>query len=364
MVAVLCVLAVCALQLAQPPSVTASSGLSTAREERVTEAFEHAAAELGAPGAQAAVMRGERMLWAGATGTLDGEAGVARGDRFVIASATKPIVAALLMRLVERHRLALSDTVHEFGVEVPNAEQITLRMLLEHTSGLPEYFDDPLIAMALLDPHHSWTRAEVLAGINRQPAAYPPGERFQYTNSNYIVLGEVIERVSGRSIEEVLSRRVARPLGLRTLSFREHLPGSRIAHGHRPPLGFLGPPQDQYELAGGRTPTDVIGPVWTDGGIATSAVDLARFTAALFRGDVVARRSLGKMTPSDGYGLGLVSAPSPTGGRLYEHTGSYGGFSSILGFDRRTGTSVVAVANTGGEDVAAELARAIRMTLG
>ena len=364
--ALLCTFSLAALQVYEvsPTSATASAGLSSAHRERVRDAFERVVEELGIPGAQAAVRRGGRPLWSGVSGTLDDAVQVRPEDRFVIASTTKPIVATLLMGLVERHRVRLDDTVADFAIDVPNAERITLRMLLAHRSGLPEYFDDPLVAVALLDPRHHWTRAQVLAAISRQPAAFAPGERFEYANSNYIVAGEVIERITGQPIETILSRRVAAPLGLATLSFREHLPGSRIAHGHQPTLGFLGPAQDQYDLAGGRTPSDVIGPVWTDGGIAASARDLARFSAALFAGEIVSRRTVARMTPDGHYGLGLQVGPSPTGGPLYEHPGGYGGFSANLGFDPRTKTSVAVVANTAPEDAAVELARAIRVAVG
>jgi D-alanyl-D-alanine carboxypeptidase len=267
------------------------------------------------------------------------------------------------MRLVERGRLELTETLDRFALDLPSANRITLRMLLAHRSGLPEYFDDPRIALALLNPRHPWTRAEVLAAIGRQPQAFDPGADYRYTNSNYIVLGEVIERVTGRPIEEILSRRIADALGLRKLSFLEQVPGSRIAHGHQPPLGFLGPPQDQYELAGGRTPTDVIGPVWTDGGIATNARNLARFTDALFSGAILARRTVARMTAPAGPGLGIETSRSPTGGRLYGHPGAYGGFSATLSFDPKTGTSVVALANSGPQDAAIELARVVRIAV-
>lgn len=331
--------------LALFPSGAASATIS----ERAERAFRQAFKDSGVPGAQAAVVRDGRVRWHGVAGAIGvpGQSPRAKHrNRFVIASTTKPFVATMVMRLVERRRIDLADHVADFGIDVPNGRSITLEMLLSHTSGLPEYFDDAQVRRSMSDPNHRWTRDQVLAGIARGRPEYPPGARFKYTNSNYIVLGEIVERVTGRSVERNLRRVITGPAGLRTISFREDMDGHPIAHG----TGglFRGVARtDFYYRNGGKTPTDVIGPTWTDGGLAANATDIAGFADALFRGTIVRPRTVERMIPdSSEYGFGVFRTNSPELGEVYGHDGYYGGFGTEMTFDRRTRTAIAVNVNS------------------
>jgi D-alanyl-D-alanine carboxypeptidase len=346
-------------------SPVSDAHLSATSKTRAHRAVTRVIARTASPGAEVAVIRHGRFIWSEAAGVLGvgGQHATRPHDRFVIASATKPIIATLTMHLVEQGEIALTDTVSSFGINVPNGDRITIRMLLEHRSGLPEYFTDPFVNLNLLNPAHPWTREEVIDAIARGRPNFEPDARFEYCNSGYIVLGEILERESGLSIETLLRRVLDKPLGLPTLSFQTEVPGSAIAHGHSSASGEV---VDRYERAGGRVPSDVIGPVWTDGGIASDAKDLARLTDSLFAGKVLERSTVRRMAPvkTGTYGLGLYRRDSVGGGTELGHEGVYGGYTAYVARDQRTGTTVAAVANTDTpEDTATELADAVRASI-
>jgi D-alanyl-D-alanine carboxypeptidase len=281
--------------------------------------------------AQAAVYRDGQLMWWGSRGR--------HADRFVIASVTKTYVATLVLRLAEQGKLSLDDPLSDFVPEVENASRITIRMLLRHRSGLHDYFGDRQISDALDDPDHRWTRDEVIAGIIRRGAQGPPNQRFQYRNTNYVLLGRVLEIAGGAGPERLLQRLIAKPLGLRRTSFRR---GGRLAHA---PVS-----------------SEAIGPVWTDGGIATDARELGRFTDALFGDLILKERTVDSMhagmRDNGGYGLGISRYHSD----VFGHDGYYPPFSADTTYDWSEGTTVsVVVAGRGDATAIAEkLRRATR----
>lgn len=172
----------------------------------------------GVPGAQVAMMRDGELLWSACAGKVslaDQRQYVARSDRFVIASVTKLVIATVTISLVERGELELDSTIDRWLPRIPNAGRITIRMLLSHGSGLPEYFKDEWLREQLHDdPLRHWSRREVIDAIARLGPAAEPGERFAYCNSNYLVLGEILEVCTGKSIGKLVEDYVSRPLRL------------------------------------------------------------------------------------------------------------------------------------------------------
>ena len=266
------------------------------------------------PGAQAAVRRNGTLLWSASAGRIKltgrDEEPVGREDRFVIASVTKLVVACVAMSITKRGELNLDEPIRKWLPDLPNAGRITLRMLLGHTSGLPEYFEDKLLARRLRrEPFYPWTRREVLEAVWRLGAEAKPGESYAYRNSNYVALGEILELCAGKSLESLVRERIAELLGLRTLSFGENYPeGSRVASPH---VTVLGRVFDPLSRTGGEIPSHAAGEVWADGGIAASADDLAAFTEALFGGGLLRQETVEAMTapneraPRGSYGLGV-----------------------------------------------------------
>ena len=317
-------------------AILAAPGASSAQAP-LDAAFTSAARRLHVPNSAAALVRDGRVVWAAATRRTRSS------DRFVLASATKMVVATLVLRLADQGRLALADPLERYVPGVPNGDRVTLAMLLSHRSGLAEYFDLPELADAWDDPRHAWTTAELVAAIRASAPAREPGSGYAYTNTNYILLGAVLERVSGLGLEALLRQQITGPLGLRALSFDRVAPaGGRLLVGHQRRGGRTVDVSDR-----GRVPNDAIGAVWPDGGIASTATDLARLLDALLGGGLLASQTLQQMenTGATGYGLGLSSAEAPTAGRVLGHDGLYGGYTSYAFRDTRTQTTLVVLTN-------------------
>ena len=246
------------------------------------------------------------------------------GDRFRVGSVTKTFVATVVLQLVGEGRLGLEDSVERWlpGV-VPNGAGITVRQLLNHTSGLFAYGGDSDFVMeATRNPLRVWTPREIVAIATAHPPNFAPGEAWSYSDTNYFVLGLIVETATGRTLASELGRRIIAPLRLRATS----LPSApriagRHAHGY-----FLQPLQD---VSVGSPSFD-----WAAGGLVSNARDLAGFFRALLGGRLVRPELLRLMrttvaAPLLGrgyaYGLGLQKVPAPCGA-LWGHTGASPGY--------------------------------------
>jgi D-alanyl-D-alanine carboxypeptidase len=143
------------------------------------------------------------------------------GDRFRVGSITKTFVAALVLRLAEQRRLTLDDSVeHWLPRLVPNGESITVRHLLQHTSGLFDYAADPAtFAPFATDPSHAWQPRELVAIATKHAPAFEPGTGWGYSNTNYVLLGLIGEAATGNTIGAEFERRIFRPLHLWATTF-------------------------------------------------------------------------------------------------------------------------------------------------
>lgn len=342
------------------------------------------------PEAQVAIRRGGALLWSVCAGASRGGP-VRTGanhlanpqDRFVVASATKFVVACATLSLVEKGDLPLDEPVARWLPELPQSDRLTLRMLLSHRSGLREYFDDELIREKLkTDPSAEWRRAELLEAGARLGSEGAPDQRFAYRNINYIAVGEMVARCTGRTVEDVVQERLSEPLGLETLSF------CGTGHGHgrlvSPHKRRFGRAIDLLPRTNATLPSHTIGEVWTDGGIATSARDLATLTEAVFEGrlldpatvDDMTRRSASPGSAVGGvlgalqslyvgrarrsYGLG-VAIEERSEATTFGHEGMYYGWSAVTTFDPQTRVTIAVVTNLAAIPVPAErLERALR----
>ncbi len=327
-----------------------AGGSTPAAEEAVSQsqlqrALDAAVRERRIPGASAAVVRDGEVLWSGVAGdrSLEPQRPVEPGTRFITASAGKTVTAAMILRLADAGRLSLDDRLSDWVPGLPGARRIRIRNLLEHSSGLPDYLSSRAIERTIArHPAHRWTRREVLGAIHG-PLRFRPGSRVGYSNSNYVALGAIIEDVTGLSIERAYRRLIAGPLGLRNSSWRYDR--SLYTRGARP----------YYERRRGRpipgwrhglVATDYVGQVWTDGGLATTAADLARVANALIVGDLLspeARRALLRFRER-GFGRGVFRIHAD-GHALIGHDGLYGGFAAQHWTDPATGTTIVVLAN-------------------
>lgn len=255
-----------------------------ARTEQSTlqAALEHARDVAEAYGLSFAIVRGDGVAWAGATGVeRDGATPLQADAPFVIGSVTKTFVTVALLHQVERGRLSLDDQVTDHLPDVAVAKGATVRDLLAHTSGIADLWI-PLQETLLSDPAHAFSHAEVLARLGEP--WFAPGTAWGYSNTNYVIAGMLLEKVAGRPAEDVIARDVTGPLHLR----------------------------ETWLLAGSRADPRLLETAWatsfwTSGAMRSTAADLARWGAALYGGHSVVRAStLSTMTAfnEDDYGLG------------------------------------------------------------
>jgi D-alanyl-D-alanine carboxypeptidase len=326
-------------------AVIASALPARAGQSALDQALGFARARVGAPGAEATVLVCGRVVWAGFSGVGDvrSRRPVTGRTLFVLASSTKTITATMIMQLVQAGRLSLATPLARFYPRLPNASRITVRNLLNMTSGLPDYLNNTALSNIIDNqPRHRWTRSEVLAAIGKPQFA--PGARYQYSNSNYLILGGIIEQLTGRTIESNFRTTIAAPAGMTSSTFIPTAAGTaRMAHPYtQSSNGAL----TDWWIPGYGLSNDYWGQVWTDGGLASTATDLARFGNALSRGRLVRPATVAQMTnvgPND-YGLGIYGQSFD---RHYwlGHDGDYGGFESEDWTDRSRQVSIAVTTN-------------------
>jgi D-alanyl-D-alanine carboxypeptidase len=239
--------------------------------------------------------------------------GISRADHFRAGSVTKTFVATVVLQLAAEQRLSLSDTVerHLPGLvrgAGNDGRALTLRALLNHTSGLYDFTADTS-GDAPVTP-----RQALRIALTHPPAS--PG-RFSYSNTNYVLLGLVIEQVTGRSYAAEIEHRVIAPLGLTGTSF----PGSRTS---------LPAPHGRAYAADGTDVTDLDPRVaGAAGEMVTTLADLDRFYSALLRGDLLPPRRLREMLDTraahGSYGMGLLPVKLPCGVTVWGHNGRISG---------------------------------------
>lgn len=271
-------------------------------------------------------------------------------DEVRVGSITKTMVATIVLQLVGEGRLALGDTVeHWLPGLVPGGGNVTVRMLLNHTSGIFSYDNDPGFTRAVLaHPYRDWSPDRLIAIGTAHDRLFPPGQGWSYSNTGYLLLGRILEKVTGRSIHVLLAHRVLQPLHLRHTYFATsgRFRG-RYAHGYAPPsLTGAG-----YLDVSHWSPT--VG--WAAGAVVSTAHDTARFYQALLSGHVLAPRLLRQMKTTVGtdlglrYGLGVAEVATPCG-TVWGHNGEITGYQGYAFTDGTGSRSAVVLVPTDGGD--------------
>ena len=261
----------------------------------------------GAYGVTFAAVRDGQLVWSGAVGRhRDGVTTLAADDPLVIGSVTKTFVAAVILQLAEEGRLGLDDALSEHLDLSSISGKITIRQLLDHTSGLADVFNDTTRKGLEERPEHAWTTPEVFKTLHAP--WYQPGEGWAYANTNYFLLGLIIERITGASLADELQARILGPLGLAN---------TRV---------LTGAPDDEGPLAPAWATI-----FWASGAMTSSAADLARWGDALYDGPVLSESSAGAMIKlnRDDYGLGSqrIEVPGAVG---FGHTGMLNTYTTML----------------------------------
>jgi D-alanyl-D-alanine carboxypeptidase len=290
--------------------------------------------ESGAPGAVAAVQTPE-LTWIRAVGVADTTSGQAMSAvmHTRIASVTKTFTGTLLLQAVAEGLLSLDDTIDRYYMNVPNGDEITLRQIADHRSGIADYTENErFVAQWKSNPERVWKPDELVAfGIEDSPL-FEPGTDFHYSNTNTVLLGLSLERVTGKPVGQLYRERILEPLDLQETSFPDR--DASIPQPH--PKG--------YTLFGqsGADPVDAAGwspsVAWTAGGMISTAEDLLVYGRALGTGEGLLspeqqaeRNSLlpDPSRPETSYGLGLMGFRDWIG-----HTGEIPGFTATLFYHR------------------------------
>lgn len=289
--------------------------------------------------------------WRGADGTLErgGGAPVTIEAPFRIASITKIFVAVVVLQLVEEGTLGLDDQV-SYHLPGYTLEPATIRQLLNHTSGIPDYTLAAGFNKELLEKRdRRWTTAEVLALVQGKEPHFPAGTGYGYSNTDYILLGEVIKSVSGTSWAQQVRRRILDPL---------RLEGTYIA-GFEPALEPVVPGYFDADNDGDVENVETGGP-WTAletaegpaGALVSTVPDLLVFADALFHGRLVEDSTL-QMMVADGpfhprftnYGLGVEILRPDYRTTIWGHGGFLPGFKSVLWYVPSRDAVIVVLAN-------------------
>ncbi|MFE0421481.1 serine hydrolase domain-containing protein, partial [Streptomyces sp. NPDC058953] len=254
--------------------------------------------------------------------------------RFRVASITKTFVATVLLQLEDEGKLSLDDTVEKWlpGVVRGNGHdgrKITVRQLLNHTSGIYNYTDDPAFARKYLHEGFLKHRYDTVPPAYHikvamaHPPNFEPGKSFRYSNTGYVLAGLIIEKASGTSYEQQVRERIINPLKLRAThnpGNTHHMPQpSSRAYSKLTPDPTATKVHDVTVMNGSQG--------WADGDIISSAADLNRFYKALIRGELLSPKQLTAMktTGPEGYGLGLFKTETTCGTTLWGHSGGAAG---------------------------------------
>ncbi len=324
-----------------------ASTLAADRDAVLQAAVDAMRLELDVRGVAATVIFPDDMRWTGSSGEAAAGVPVEPETAFETGSISKLYTAAVVLLLVDRGVLALDETLDNWVPEFDNAEAITLRQLLQHASGIFSVHDDPeFMPRLFMEPAHHW-RVEELLDFVAEPH-FPPGEGWRYSNTNYLLLGLVVERATGRPFAENLRRLILEPLALeRTWFAAAEDPELPRAHAF---LDFDGDgvPDDLSALM---PDTAFLTSAWTAGAVIASSGDVARFTRALL-GDASIlstdsrRAMLSFVDRPDGkqYGLGVLREVLGET-TVIGHRGNSMGFSAVTWHAPDSGVTLTILTN-------------------
>ena len=293
---------------------TSAPTLSRETQDELEAALDEAQSESGVPGVIAGVWTPEGD-WIVARGVADVETGepMKATDIFRIGSITKTFVATVVLTMVDDGLLSLDDRLSEYFPDFPQADEITVRMLLNHTSGISSWDEEEDVFMEIYeDPGAGWTIEGMIQLAAEHPFYFEPGTGQHYSNVNYFLLGMIIEEVSGQTLQKAIEERVTKPLGLRN-TFLPDSPDyeGETIHGYDEVDGELvdvtGSGVEEvisYDLA------------WSAGGMVTTLDDLKVWVKALATGELLSEEmhreqmTIVDITPEGspikaGYGLGV-----------------------------------------------------------
>ncbi len=341
---------------------------------RVTELVSQHCRATDTPGVGVAVTIDGKMALAGGIGSRDlrGHEPLPDDARFYIYSITKTLLAALTLQLVERDRIGLDLPVQEYLTDYPLTTPMTVRQVLNHTAGLPDYGGMPEYSAAVrANPERAWSSDDFLERTLVRGLQFPPGDRWSYSNIGYLTIKLLVERVTNLTLRDLVSRQIVEPLGLVATTVAETLDDTG---GLTPGFsGWIDPDGPVVDVS------PRYHPGWVSHGVVIStAPELAQIIDALFDGGLVAPDLLPQMlapvrVPFDhplfsepSYGLGMMIDPGSVYGVVAGHGGGGPGYSTgTLHFPDVGGRRIttVALANSDRGDVGLAIASGLANAL-
>lgn len=323
------------------------------RSQRLQQVLDTYLETFNAKGVSAAVVFQNQDVWSGTSGVSFGTTALSEDMIFCAGSLTKSYIAALCLQLAYEGVFCLDDSLHEWLPDYPNVDSlITIRQLLNNTSGIYNISDNTDLWDAVFnEPAKLWTPEEVITSFLPEPYA-TPGAGWYYSNTNYILLGMIINEATGSSVSSELRNRFFEPLGLDHTFFaiEEMLP-SNVAHGW-------------FDLSGNGSYDDVslisrnaiYSVLWTSAAIFSTAEDVAKWLSALLEGNVLNQSSLDQMlTPccvmpgtddvGCGMGLFLLGPDNSAGTKMTGYTGRTFGYLASMFYLPDYGITVAVLIN-------------------
>lgn len=252
--------------------------------------------------------------------------------KYRIGSISKMFTATLVFQLIEENKLNLTDTLDKFFPDISNAKKITISQMLNHHSGIHNVTDDEEVYLNYYTKPQ--TQTQMLAVISKTKPDFEPGTKAEYSNSNYILLGYILEKITKKPYQNILRERITSKINLADTFY-----GGKINAGGNESFSYIfnngwkNKPETDMSVPGGA------------GAIVSTPSDLTKFIESLFSGKLISQKSLDQMkTISDGYGMGMVQYPL-NNRKLYGHTGGIDGFNSMLVYLPEENLSVAYVSN-------------------
>src|SRR5713226_1522861 len=335
---------------------TAQTQLSADLAEKIDKVANDALAKTGVPSASIAIVKDGQIVYTKAYGDarLDPKTPATPQMRYSIGSISKQFTAFAILLLQEQGKLSLDDKVAKYIPDLTRANEVTIRQLLSHTSGYQDYWPQDYVMPMMLKPV---TAQKILDGWARIPLDFEPGTKWQYSNTNYVIAGVIVEKASGMSLLQFLSQKVFTPLGMKSVA---NIDQEKL--GETDPTGYL-----RYALGPLRpAPKEGKGWLFAAGELAMPAQDLAKWDISIIDQKVLkpsSYRELGTDTLlknglSTHYGLG-VDVNSQGGHRALSHGGEVSGFTAqnVVFPDEKV--AVVVLTNQDAVSAAGQIAQGI-----
>ncbi|HZE69653.1 MAG TPA: serine hydrolase domain-containing protein [Pyrinomonadaceae bacterium] len=349
-------LAIVALVSLNQSNAQTKSELPAELRARIDKLATDTLTQSGVPSASVAIVKDGQIVYLKAYGDarLEPKTSATTEMRYSIGSISKQFTAAALLLLQEQHKLSLDDKVSKFLPNLTRANEVTIRQLLSHTSGYQDYWPQDYVMPMMLKPV---TAAKIMELWARKPLDFEPGSKWQYSNTNYVIAGVIIEKVSGKPLLQFLRDNIFVPLGMKSVT---NIDEQRL--GDTDPTGYL-----RYALGPLRAaPKEGPGWLFAAGELAMTPEDLARWNVSMMDQKLLQPASYRElereMQLTNGlgtrYGLG-VSLAMEGGHRAVSHGGEVSGFTSesvVFPDDR---VSVVALTNQDAASAAGDIAHGI-----